>query len=245
MLKMNNYCIGNWKQNIGPAETMEYCNEMKHVLQKEPLRGSVQCIIASSFVSLPYTGELPQSIERAAQNCSSFPSGSYTGEISASWLLEVGCKHCIIGHSERRQHMKETSEEIFDKFTQLRQNSINPIVCVGEHDMSMEDEERLSIITTQLSLFPPKEAFLIAYEPVWAIGTGVIPSLEWIQTVSQTISSSFPFCTVLYGGSVNKSNAADIFSIPTIQGFLVGGASLDVKPFLSIARTMEASMNEG
>jgi triosephosphate isomerase len=218
---------------------------MKQVLHKEPLLGSVQCIIASSFVSLPYTGELPQNIERAAQNCSSFSKGSYTGEISASWLPEVGCKYCIVGHSERRQHMKETSEEIVAKFTQLRQNNIHPIVCVGEHDMSISDEERLSIITTQLSLFPTNESFLIAYEPVWAIGTGVIPSLEWIQTVSKTISSHFPVCTVLYGGSVNKTNAASIFSIPTIQGFLVGGASLDVNEFLAIARTMEASMNEG
>ncbi|MDD4028421.1 MAG: triose-phosphate isomerase [Caldisericia bacterium] len=242
---MSRYCIGNWKQNLGPGETIEYCNQMKESLQKEPLHDRVHCVVASPFVSLPYTGELPQNIERAAQNCSSFSHGSYTGEISAAWLSEVGCRYCIIGHSERRQFMKESSKEVYEKYVQLQQNSITPIVCIGENDMSMKDEERLSFIIAQLSLFSSQESFIIAYEPVWAIGTGVIPSLDWIQVVSHNISSKFPSCHVLYGGSVNESNAESIISIPTVQGFLIGGASLDPKKFLAITHIAEDAMNEG
>ncbi len=217
---------------------------MKQVLQKKSISGSVHCVIAPSYLSLPYTGELPSTIERAAQNCSPFPSGSYTGEISASWLLEVGCKYCIVGHSERRKHMHESDQDVMQKFLQLTENTITPIVCVGETDPSQNEEDRLSHILSQLSLLPKDQTFLIAYEPVWAIGTGVIPSTSWISTVSKEISNQFPLCEVLYGGSVNESNMKDINSILSIQGFLIGGASLKVDVFCTILKEMEAAMNE-
>lgn len=241
---MNKYCIGNWKQNMSPSDTMKYCDEMKQVLQKKSISGSVHCVIAPSYLSLPYTGELPSTIERAAQNCSPFPSGSYTGEISASWLLEVGCKYCIVGHSERRKHMHESDQDVMQKFLQLTENTITPIVCVGETDPSQNEEDRLLHILSQLSLLPKDQTFLIAYEPVWAIGTGVIPSTSWISTVSKEISNQFPLCEVLYGGSVNESNMKDINSILSIQGFLIGGASLKVDVFCTILKEMEAAMNE-
>jgi triosephosphate isomerase len=223
---------------------MKYCNEMKQILQQNSIQGSVHCVIAPPYLSLPYTGELPTSIERAAQNCSSFPDGSYTGEISASWLLEVGCRYCIIGHSERRKYMHESAQDVVQKFFQLIENSIIPIVCVGEIDPSQSDEDRLSYVISQLSLFPKDKHFLIAYEPVWAIGTGVLPSPSWITTVSEAISVQFPQCEVLYGGSVNKSNMEEIDSIPSIRGFLIGGASLKADVFCAILKEMEAAMNE-
>ncbi len=241
---MNKYCIGNWKQNMSPSDTMKYCDEMKQVLQQKSIQGSVQCVIAPSYLSLPYTGELPSNIERAAQNCSPFSGGSYTGEISASWLLEVGCKYCIVGHSERRNYMHESDQDVIQKFLQLTENSIIPIVCVGEIDPSQSDENRLSYVLSQLSLFPKDIAFLVAYEPVWAIGTGLLPSPNWIKTVSEEISIQFPQCEILYGGSVNESNMKEIDSIPSIHGFLIGGASLKPDAFCSILKEMEAAMNE-
>lgn len=240
---MNMYCIGNWKENISPSSTTEYCTALNKFLEKDPISSSVIMVIAPSFLAIPYTGEISQSVYRSAQNCSTNASGSFTGEISPSWFREVGVSFCIIGHSERRIIFHETNEQIEKKFHLLIEKNVMPIVCVGENDKSMSDKKRIDFVYSQLKCFPRNKNFLIAYEPIWAIGTGDIPSDQWIHKVSLAIKERFPKAAVLYGGSVNPDNSKTLAEIPSIQGFLIGGASLDPLGFHSIAKNIEKSID--
>ena len=177
------------------------------------------------------------SISIAAQNVSSFDSGSFTSQVSAEMLKDCGIDYCIIGHSESRNLLNETNEDIFNKYNQLSKNSIKPILCVGESIDVREDNETSSFITDQLNFFSGKgEDVIIAYEPIWAIGSGLIPAASDINEVCELIKSLVTNAKILYGGSVNEKNAFHLMNNSNIDGLLVGGASLDPKEFANIAQ---------
>ena len=187
-----------------------------------------------------------------AQNASQYENGAYTGEISASMLKAVEADYCIIGHSERRQFFDETDEMLAGKVDMLLKHDIKPIFCCGELLDDREDDMHMEVVSTQLEdgLFHlPEEEFskvVIAYEPVWAIGTGKTATPEQAQEMhafiralvakkySQAIADA---CMILYGGSCKPDNAAELFSQADVDGGLIGGASLKADDFLSIIRS--------
>jgi triosephosphate isomerase len=174
----------------------------------------------------------------AGQNVSNEKSGAYTSQLSAKMLKDCDVKYCLIGHSEAREFLKETNETIKEKFDQLKQESIQPVLCIGEPLKIKEASKTIDFLSNQLELIDPdQEGLIIAYEPIWAIGTGLIPEMSDIQLAVDCIRGRFQkSIKVLYGGSVNSSNAKDISNKTDIDGLLVGGASLNPKEFAKIAQ---------
>lgn len=174
----------------------------------------------------------------SGQNVSNKESGAFTSQLSAEMLKDCGAKYCLIGHSEARQFLAETNELIKQKFDQLKQESIQPILCIGEPLQIRKAAKTIDYLTEQLDLIDlDQENLIVAYEPIWSIGTGLIPEIYDIQLAVDSIRSKFNKpVKVLYGGSVNSSNAASITDKTDIDGLLVGGASLNPKEFGKIAQ---------
>ena len=174
----------------------------------------------------------------SGQNVSNEESGAFTSQLSAEMLKDCGAKYCLIGHSEARQFLAETNELIKQKFDQLKQESIQPILCIGEPLQIRKAAKTIDYLTEQLDLIDlDQENLIVAYEPIWSIGTGLIPEIYDIQLAVDSIRSKFNKpVKVLYGGSVNSSNAASITDKTDIDGLLVGGASLNPKEFGKIAQ---------
>ena len=174
----------------------------------------------------------------AGQNVSNEKSGAFTSQLSAKMLKDCDVKYCLIGHSEAREFLKETNETIKEKFDQLKQESIQPVLCIGEPLKIKEASKTIDFLSNQLELIDPdQEGLILAYEPIWAIGTGLIPEMSDIQLAVDCIRGRFQkSIKVLYGGSVNSSNAKDISNKTDIDGLLVGGASLNPKEFAKIAQ---------
>ena len=174
----------------------------------------------------------------AGQNVSNQSSGAFTSQLSAQMLKDCGAEYCLIGHSEARQYLMETNDNIKQKFDQLTQESIQPILCIGEPLEIKETSKTTDYLLDQLKLISSdQENIIIAYEPIWAIGTGLTPDMADIQLAVDCIRGKFNnSIKVLYGGSVNSSNAADISEKTDIDGLLVGGASLNPKEFAKIAQ---------
>lgn len=189
----------------------------------------------------------------AAQNCSDKKSGAYTGEVSAEMLASIRVKYCIVGHSERREYFGETNKMLADKVNICLQNEITPIFCCGEALSVREENRQNEFVQTQLeeSIFHLSEDELkkvvIAYEPIWAIGTGRTATAEQAQEMHAFIRSVLaekygaPVAdeiSILYGGSVKGSNAAELFGSPDVDGGLVGGASLMAQDFIEIIKSL-------
>lgn len=188
------------------------------------------------------------SLSLGAQNVADKPSGAYTGEISAAMLDEFNCKYAIVGHSERRSYYGDTNESVAARFCQAQKEAIIPILCVGETLEQREQDQTFAVIDAQLSAvisLAGIEAFnssVIAYEPVWAIGTGKTATDDQAQEVHQYIRQYIAAkdqniadkIQILYGGSVKPDNAKGLFAMPDIDGGLIGGASLDAESFLKI-----------
>ena len=174
----------------------------------------------------------------SGQNVSNEESGAFTSQLSAEMLKDCGAKYCLIGHSEARQFLAETNELIKQKFDQLKQESIQPILCIGEPLQIRKTAKTVDYLAQQLDLIDlDQENLIVAYEPIWSIGTGLIPEIYDIQLAVDSIRSKFNKpVKVLYGGSVNSSNAASIMDKTDIDGLLVGGASLNPKEFGKIAQ---------
>lgn len=177
-------------------------------------------------------------LKLGAQNCHHENSGSFTGEVSAQMLSKVSCEYVILGHSERRSHNFESDEIVAKKVASVVSQKLIPIVCVGESVEIRNDNKHVEFVSQQLINSVPKntdfERLIIAYEPIWSIGTGVTPSLDQISEMIAAIKKIFPSSSVLYGGSVTSQNSSDILKIPAVDGLLVGKASLDVNEFLNI-----------
>jgi triosephosphate isomerase len=223
---------GNWKMYKGSAETAEFCLG----LREEDLEG-VDVVVCPPFVSLAVAVQLLAGTEIAvaAQNVNWEEEGPYTGEVSPAMLLELGVYGAIVGHSERRQHFGETDETAANRARAALAAGMFVIGCVGETEEERERGETDSVLQRQASAFEVDDNLVLAYEPVWAIGTGKTATPEIAQEAHALIKSVLDV-PVLYGGSVKPDNAAVLLSQPDVDGALVGGASLELDSFTAICR---------
>ena len=228
---MSKLIIANFKMNGTKSSIQEWFNVFS-----EENSGSNKIIVA---LPSPFLADFTSfRISIASQNVSSYDSGAFTSQISAEMLKDRNINYSIIGHSESRKFLKETNEDIFNKYNQLIKHSIKPIICVGEPLDVRENSSFLTFIVKQLESFKDiKDELIIAYEPIWAIGSGLVPSIADINEVSKLIKEQCRNAKVLYGGSVNKENASNLLNNSNIDGVLVGGASLDPKEFANIAQS--------
>ncbi|MEE4247636.1 MAG: triose-phosphate isomerase [Kangiellaceae bacterium] len=244
-----NIVAGNWKMNKTVAETEQLVADLKSKLQD--VDNGARVIIAPSFVSLTtaVTAVKGSEIEVAAQNMHQEANGAYTGEVSAEMLKSAGVNTVIIGHSERREYFKESDELLASKVDAVLANGMEVIFCFGETLKDRKLDNQLLEVGSQIkkSLFHlPAEAWkniVLAYEPVWAIGTGETATPEQAQEmhkfVRRIVSKKYTDeladdISILYGGSVKPNNAKEIFSKPDVDGGLIGGASLKADDFLAI-----------
>ncbi len=242
---------GNWKMNKIFPDGMNLINE---IIEKGNNLNDVQLIVAPPFIFLSDAAKMLKNtnIGLASQNCSNKESGAFTGEISAEMLKSTGAEYVILGHSERRAYFGETDESINEKITLAILNNLKPIVCCGEVLEEREGNQHFHVVATQLKgMFEgiSKEYFkdiIIAYEPVWAIGTGKTASPEQAQEIHhfirETVKNSYGSeiandLSILYGGSCKPSNAKELFSNPDVDGGLIGGASLNADDFIAIAKS--------
>jgi triosephosphate isomerase (TIM) len=221
---------GNWKMFKGPGETREFCSAF------EPPEG-VEAVLCPPFVSLPAAVESGQTV--FAQNVHWADDGAFTGEISAPMLLELGVSGAIVGHSERRQYFAETDETVARRTVAALRHGLRVIACVGESLEERESGQMDLVLRLQVEAIADvagaHEGLAIAYEPVWAIGTGQTATPEQAREVHGFIKRLLDV-PVLYGGSVNPENAEELLSQEGVDGALVGGASLDVESFTAICR---------
>ncbi|MDC0955625.1 triose-phosphate isomerase [bacterium] len=241
---------GNWKMNNGLQETEILINE----LLAETNHSGCEVMVAPSFVSLKTAIDSlnDNDIEVVSQNVHQSNDGAYTGEVSAKMLSSIGIKTTIIGHSERREYFNETHEILKNKVDISLQNSIKIIFCFGEELEDRKTNNHFNIISNQISesLFHLSSSdwdnIILAYEPIWAIGTGETASSDQVQEmhsfirnfIAQKYSNELAQkISILYGGSVKPNNAKEIFSMKDVDGGLIGGASLKSKDFFSIVNS--------
>jgi triosephosphate isomerase (TIM) len=225
---------GNWKMYRGPAETAEFCL----ALRDEDLSG-VDVVLCPPYVSLAVAVQLLAGTEIAvaAQNVHWDSEGPFTGEISAPMLRELGVYGTLVGHSERRQLFGETDETVAKRAGAALAAGLFVIACVGETEEERERGETEDVLRRQVSVLEADDNLVLAYEPVWAIGTGKTATPEIAQEAHAHIKSLLDV-PVLYGGSVKPGNARELLSQPAIDGALVGGASLELDSFAAICRAV-------
>ena len=216
----------------GPAEAAEFCLR----LREQDLTG-VDVVVCPPYVSLAVSVQLLAGTEVAvaAQNVHWEQDGAYTGEISAGMLLELGVYGAIVGHSERRQYFGDTDETTAQRARAALSAGLFVIACVGETEEEREGGVTEDVLRRQVSLFEPDDNLVIAYEPVWAIGTGKTATPDMAQEAHAFIKSVLDV-PVIYGGSVKPDNAEELLGRPDVDGALVGGASLELESFMAICR---------
>ena len=224
---------GNWKMHGSRASN--------RALLEEVLKGLVKGVECAVCVPFPYLEQAAAQLKGSAlalgaQTVSEHAQGAYTGEVSAAMLKEMGCRYVIVGHSERRQLFGERDEQAAAKYKAVRGSGMTPILCVGETLEERDAGRTEAVVARQLDAVK-FEGGVLAYEPVWAIGTGRNATPEQAQAVHAFLRKRVPAATaILYGGSVKPQNAAAIFAMPDVDGGLIGGASLVAKDFLSIVK---------
>jgi triosephosphate isomerase len=223
---------GNWKMYKRSAETAEFCIELKDRLAD--LEG-VDVAVCPPFTSLAVAVQMlaGTDIAVAAQNVHWELEGPFTGEVSAPMLRELGVYGAIVGHSERRQLFGETDEGVGKRARAALDAGLSVIACVGETEPEREAGETEDVLRRQVSVLEAEDNLVVAYEPVWAIGTGKTATPEIAQEAHAFIKGLVDV-PVLYGGSVKPENAAELLGQPDVDGALVGGASLDVESFAAI-----------
>lgn len=250
MMERKKIVAGNWKMNLMITEATHLatsvCSKLNNIVR------DAHVVLIPPF---PFITEVNKIITQqnnlfvGAQNCNSHAKGAYTGEVSASMLASIGCRYVLVGHSERRLYFKETNEELVLKIKEALKNNLQIIFCVGETIEERKSNNHFSTIETQLkevlSNFTDTEFknFVIAYEPVWAIGTGETATTEQAQEmhafIRKTISNLYnqsiaQQTTILYGGSCNAQNASSLFACEDVDGGLIGGAALKADDFCEI-----------
>lgn len=241
-MKRVKYVIGNWKMN-GNLSSIRLVKNLDKFIKKSR-KNLPKVIICPPFTIIDrlIVAKL-KNIDYGAQDIYNAENGAFTGSISGSMIKDIGCKYVIIGHSERRQYQKETVTELRKKIEIAINNDLSVIFCIGEN--FSEIENRSNILKNQLKSMPKNfdcRKIIIAYEPVWAIGTGLTPSLDEIDHIHNSIRKMLkPYLgeknnkiSILYGGSVNASNSSDIMDLKNVDGALVGGASLKYADFSKI-----------
>ena len=239
---------GNWKMNKTPAETRELISALRPLIQRSKWCETIVCVPA---IDLPNAMKAVRGCRIAvgAQNVHYEPSGAYTGEISANMLTSIGVKYVIIGHSERRQYFAETNETCNKKVLAALEAGLRPILCVGETLQEREQDITQEVITTELKIAlanvdpASMKRIVIAYEPIWAIGTGKTATADQAEEVCCAIRAFVRAkygarvaraVSILYGGSMKASNAAELLAKPDVDGGLIGGASLKAEDFAQI-----------
>ena len=241
--------VGNWKMH-GTAETA--ANLASQLAEQWNASDSVEMIIFPPFIHIPAVATVVagSAVSIGAQNVSEYSAGAYTGETSAEMLVDQGCKYVIVGHSERRAMLNESSETVAEKFIAAQNAGLIPIFCVGESLQQRQDNQTVEVVSGQIAAVVDRAGLqnvcraVIAYEPVWAVGTGETATPDQAQQVHSAIRAQLgeagKSTPLLYGGSVKAANAAELFAQPDINGGLVGGASLEANEFLNIAKLIEA-----
>ncbi|MBW8722424.1 MAG: triose-phosphate isomerase [Polaromonas sp.] len=246
---MKKLIAGNWKMNGSLAANTALLDALAQGLANPPACEVAVCVPAPYLAQVQATraaqaGLAP--VELGAQDVSEHASGAYTGEVSAAMLKEFGCRFAIVGHSERRQYHGETDQLVADKAKAALAAGITPIVCIGETLAEREASHTEEVVKRQLAAVIHTNGhciseIVVAYEPVWAIGTGKTASPEEAQAVHAVLRTQLKAATdqfarvkILYGGSMNAANAASLLAQPDIDGGLIGGASLKAPDFLTI-----------
>ncbi|WPV02541.1 triose-phosphate isomerase [Mucilaginibacter sp. cycad4] len=245
---------GNWKMNLDYNEGLALFSEIINMV-KDEITGTQEAVICSPFIHIHSLVQLSKGYSKiavGAQNAHQEEKGAYTGEISAKMIKSTGAAYVILGHSERRQYFGETNALLAKKTDTALKNDLRPIFCIGETLQEREANTHFDVIKTQLveGIFHlDAEQFaklVIAYEPVWAIGTGVTASSAQAQEIHEFIRKEIAVkysqevadaTTILYGGSCNPTNAAELFAQADIDGGLIGGASLKSRDFTDIVKT--------
>jgi len=238
--------VANWKMNKDVKEAnlfleefllnMSWCNNQNlEILIAPPFP------ILSHVKGLIFNRSMDYKLDVCSQNCNHNNEGAFTGEVSAKMLKSIGVNFGIVGHSERRQYFHETDDILLKKIEICFKNDLTPIFCFGESQQERSSGKFLNIIQKQLLVLkeiPEKnrEKIILAYEPVWAIGTGNTPTVEEIEQIHSFTKNIFKNSKILYGGSLNSLNAKEILSLSYVDGGLIGGASLNASEFISIIR---------
>ena len=253
---MKKIIIGNWKLNLDHLEAIQLLQKLNYSLEVN-IEDKIDIVIAPSHTSLRSLQTIIDAdnlkIKISSQDVSAYIEGAYTGEVSALQLSKLNITHSIIGHSERRTVFNETDETINLKVHNAVNNKLIPVVCFGESEEQRDSNAYLSYILNQVNIAvkglrkDKVEEIIFAYEPIWAIGTGKVASvdnaIEVISSVKQEISTK-PFydeekIRFIYGGSVSPTNASELLNTKIIDGVLVGGASLDVDKFVQIIKSVK------
>ncbi len=224
---------GNWKMFKGPAEAAAFCRELREL----ELPPDVDVVVCPPYVSLAEAVQALADTEIGvfAQSCHWAESGAFTGEISAAMLLELGVYGTIVGHSERRQFFGETDETVARRTETALAAGLDVIACVGETEAERDAGDTEAVLRRQVGVLEHDEKLVIAYEPVWAIGTGKTATPQMAQDAHALIRSLLDV-PVIYGGSVKPENAAELLAQPAVEGALVGGASLELEAFAAVCR---------
>jgi len=248
-----NVVAGNWKMNTSVEEAQKLASEVANMVKDETI-SNTEVVLCTPFPYLALTAKLvaDSSVKIGAQNCSDKPSGAYTGEVSAPMLQSLEIPYVVIGHSERREYFSESNQLLAEKTDIALANGLKPIFCCGESLETREAEAHFAFVRKQLteSLFHLSadqiKGIIIAYEPIWAIGTGKTASAEQAQEMHAELrkhladqygSDIAEEISILYGGSVKPANAKEIFAGKDVDGGLVGGASLDSRGFVDIIKS--------
>ena len=247
---------GNWKMHLLRREAQEFCHRLLEGLEESPVRVAL-------FPSFPLIADAVWALKEGpvtvgGQDLHPEAKGAHTGDVSALQLIDAGCTWALCGHSERRGDHGESDELVARKADAAMTHGLTPMICLGETAEERAAGQTFDVLTRQLhavlSVIEPAGEFAFAYEPVWAIGTGETATPEIAQEAHAHLRAkltealgpeSAAWVTLLYGGSVNPSNAADLIVQPDVDGFLVGGASLDPEKFLTIIHHVAAAWPEG
>ncbi len=250
----NKIVAGNWKMNNTLEEGLSLASEIVNIVADE-LKDDVKMILCTPFIHLSNVSKIigdAEKVSLGAQNCNDNLKGAYTGETSVDMLKSVGVEYVILGHSERRAYFGESNEFLAKKVKTVLEAGLTPIFCCGESLEIRESEAHFDFVTRQLTegLFHLSaeeiKKLVIAYEPIWAIGTGVTASKEQAQEMHNNLrahlagkygSEVSESISILYGGSCNPKNASDLFAQKDIDGGLIGGASLKSRDFVAIGKS--------
>lgn len=250
-----NIVAGNWKMNMDLETGIQLFNEIQQLL-KEEVNGDQEVIICSPYIHLSSLSQLVNpntNLSIGAQNCHQADSGAFTGEVSASIIASTGAAYVIIGHSERRLYFSESNSLLAQKLDAVLKNGLSPIFCIGETLEQRNSETYFEVIKEQITeasfhlQATDYSKLILAYEPVWAIGTGLTASPEQAQEIHSFIRNLLADkydqdlannMTILYGGSCNPKNASELFAKSDIDGGLIGGASLKARDFVDIIKAL-------
>ncbi len=255
--------VGNWKMFKTPSETEALLSELVAPLREQVAQGGrVEVVLAPPFTSLPMAARMLSGtgVALSAQDCHWSEEGPFTGEISPRMLAEIGCRFVILGHSERREHFGETNHRVNLKAKLALFWGLTPIICVGEKRDERDSGRAEEVVRRQVQrcldelTLDPKQRLAMAYEPVWAIGSGHTPSPQEVRSVHRVIRAELEGIygqakggdlPILYGGSIKPSNIGPMMALDVVDGVLVGGASLEASSFVPIVEHARRSGPQG